>query len=306
MKKIYLPLIALLFSASAFAQKSDAVQNDDARLNQLITVMMEQNELLKEENNMLRTMASSNVRPSKASASSSVPAANALREMAEQNMVFVEGGVFVMGCSDEKDTSCYHWEKPAHSVMLNDFYLAKYPVTQKEWKAVMNTHPWFSKDCDNCPVENVSWEDAQEFIQKLNAASGKKYRLPTEAEWEYAAKGGTDSKGYKYAGSNYAERVAWFDNNSGKSTHPVGQKIPNELGLYDMSGNVWQWCSDWFNEEYYKSTDVENPQGPVKEDFRVCRGGSWWSDMHNCRVSNRDRYPADAKDDDVGFRLARD
>lgn len=224
----------------------------------------------------------------------------------EAEMVFVEGGKFKMGCPGESDTSCYFWEKPTHEVSISPFYIAKFPVTQREWTAVMGTKPWFSKDCEDCPVENVSWYDAQVFINTLCQLTGKHYRLPTEAEWEYAARGGNQSKGYKYAGSNNADEVAWFDNNSGKVSHTVGKKKPNELGLYDMSGNVWQWCSDWFESNYYSSSPQDNPELTRGEVYRVCRGGSWWGEAKDCRVSNRDRYPPDAKDDDVGFRLARD
>ena len=224
----------------------------------------------------------------------------------ESKMVRVEGGSFAMGCHDEKDTSCYYWEKPEHEVKVNTFYMNKYVVTQRDWEAVVGTKPWFSKDCADCPVEAVSWYDAQVFINKLNQLTGIYYRLPTEAEWEYAAHGGTKSRGYKFAGGNNAEMVAWYDLNSKEKSHPVGQKLPNELGLYDMSGNVWQWCSDWFDEKYYSNSPVENPAGPRLEVYRSCRGGSWWSSTKDCRIVNRDRYPADARDDDVGFRIAHD
>ena len=228
----------------------------------------------------------------------------------EAKMIKVEGGSFNMGCTNEKDSDCYYWEKPAHTIKVGSFYIGKFPVTQKEWEAVVGNKPWFSKDCAECPVENVSWFDAQVFINMLNQLTGKYYRLPTEAEWEFAAKGGNKSKGYKYAGSDNAATVAWYDKNSGKLTHPVGQKQPNELGLYDMSGNVWQWCADWFDDKYYSSSPTDNPTGPAngpgRDFYRTCRGGSWWSEMNNARVTNRDRYPPDARDDDVGLRLARD
>ncbi len=241
----------------------------------------------------------------------------------EAKMVKVLGGKFTMGCANAKDTAeSYYWEKPAHEVRVNTFYIAKYVVTQKEWEAVVGTKPWFSKDCPECPVENVSWFDAQVFINTLNQLTGRYYRLPTEAEWEYAAKGGILSKGYKYAGSDDPKTVAWYDMNSNKVSHPVGQKQPNELGLYDMSGNVWQWCSDWFDDKYYgkkpKSCDTkagetpvaDNPTGPTNQEehdfYRACRGGSWWEKVKAARVCNRDRYPPDGRDDDVGFRLVRD
>jgi formylglycine-generating enzyme required for sulfatase activity len=229
------------------------------------------------------------------------PATSEIIKAIESRMVKVEGGAFNMGCAD--DTDCYYWEKPAHKVIISPFYIGKFPVMQMEWEAIMGTKPWFSKDCPECPVENVSWYDAQMFISKLNQLSGKYYRLPTEAEWEYAARGGVQSKGYKYAGDNNLNAVAWYGKNSGQQSHPVGQKKPNELGLYDMNGNVWQWCNDWFGDNYYSKSPTDNPQGPGREEYRTCRGGSWWSAARDCAVNNRDRYPPDARDDDVGFRL---
>jgi formylglycine-generating enzyme required for sulfatase activity len=160
-------------------------------------------------------------------------------------MVFVEGGTFMMGSEDGYDS-----EKPAHRVTLDSFEIGKYPVTQAQWQAVMGNNPSYCKNRSECPVENVSWNDVQEFIQKLNSITYKTYRLPTEAEWEYAARGGNKSRGYKYAGSNNIDEVAWYDKNSGRKTHPVGLKSPNELGLYDMIGNVYEWSRDYYNNKY--------------------------------------------------------
>jgi formylglycine-generating enzyme required for sulfatase activity len=224
----------------------------------------------------------------------------------EERMVRVDGGSFTMGCTNPQDAECYFWEKPRHTVTIDTFYMGKFLVTQKQWKAIMGNDP-SKKECQDCPVIYVSWHDAQMFISKLNQLSGKNYRLPTEAEWEYAAKGGNQSHGYKYAGSNDAMEVAWFDTLISHHTHPVGTKKANELGLYDMSGNVWQWCSDWFDEKYYSKSPSNNPKGPeTGNGNRVLRGGSWWGPMKDCRVANRDMYPPDSKDDDVGFRLAMD
>jgi formylglycine-generating enzyme required for sulfatase activity len=225
----------------------------------------------------------------------------------ESKMVMIDGGTFTMGCVLAGDSECYAWEKPRHTVTLNTFYMGKYDVTQKEWKALMGTTP-DKKYCAECPVVYVTWFDAQLFINKLNQISGKNYRLPTEAEWEYAAKGGNKSHGYKYAGGNESKTVAWWDSTVSLYVHPAGEKKANELGLFDMSGNVWQWCADWFNEKYYSTGPSNNPPGPEKEKgngSRVVRGGSWWGPERDCRVANRDMYPPDSKDDDVGFRIVR-
>ncbi|HWB64843.1 MAG TPA: formylglycine-generating enzyme family protein [Chitinophagales bacterium] len=224
----------------------------------------------------------------------------------EANMVSIPGGSFTMGCANDDDTDCYYWEKPAHVVTVGNFYIGKYPVTQREWEAIVGPNKYSYRNCPDCPVENVSWYDAQVFINKLNQLTGNNYRLPTAAEWEYAAGGGTHSHGYKYAGDNDINKVAWYSKNSGQKTQPVGQKKPNELGLFDMCGNVWQWCSDWFNDKYYSNSPANNPTGATRATYRCLRGGSWWSEAKDCRVVNRDRYPPAARDDDVGFRLARD
>lgn len=216
------------------------------------------------------------------------------------NMIRVEGGRFQMGAS-EKDTDAVFCEKPQHWVNLSDYYMGETVVTQALWKAVMGTNPSAFKGNNN-PVEQVSWNDCQEFIKKLNEKTGQTFRLPTEAEWEYAARGGNKSKGYKYAGSSHAEEVAWFEDNSGKKTHPVKTKKPNELGLFDMSGNVWEWCQDWYGD--YSNSEQTNPNGALSGSYRVNRGGSWYSIAGACRVSIRyNRAPADAYDD-LGFRLA--
>ena len=216
-------------------------------------------------------------------------------------MVFVKGGTFTMGATAEQGSDAYDSEKPTHSVTLSDYYIGKYEVTQAQWRAVMGNNP--SKFTgDNNPVEQVSWNDVQEFITKLNAQTGKRFRLPTEAEWEYAARGGNQSKGYKYSGGNSISEVAWYDNNSGSKTHPVGQKTPNELGIYDMSGNVWEWCQDWYGS--YSSSSQTNPTGPSSGSYRVLRGGCWYTFAGICRVSNLTYYNPDYRSDYFGFRLA--
>jgi formylglycine-generating enzyme required for sulfatase activity len=219
----------------------------------------------------------------------------------EKNMVYVSGGTFTMGCTAEQGSECSSNEKPAHTVTLSSFSIGKYELTQAQWKAVMGTNPSFYEACPNCPVENVSWNDIQDFISKLNAKTGKTYRLPTEAEWEYAARGGSSSRGYKYAGSNEIAAVAWYDGNSNDKTHPVGQKKPNELGIYDMSGNVWEWCSDWYDGSYYSSSPSNNPQGLSSGSDRVLRG--WSSNPQYCRVSFRNFLNPAYRLSCIGFRL---
>lgn len=213
------------------------------------------------------------------------------------NMVLVEGGTFTMGATLEQRKDAWKNERPTHRVTLSSFYIGRYEVTQEEWEAVMGQNPSEFKGAKR-PVENVSWYDCQEFIQKLNAMTGKNFRLPTEAEWEFAARGGTKSRGYKYAGSNDINSVAWYTSNSDDGTHNVGTKQPNELGLYDMSGNLYEWCSDWYGN--YHSSSKTNQKG----SHRVCRGGSWVSDARGCRVSNRDYDAPDYGGDVIGLRLA--
>lgn len=221
-------------------------------------------------------------------------------------LVYVRGGTFTMGCTSEQGNDCEGDEKPAHQVTLSDFYIGKYEVTQKQWREIMGTStplsdPSYFKNCDDCPVEQVSWNDIQEFIKKLNQKTGKNYRLPTEAEWEYAARGGTQSKGYKYAGSNNIGEVAWYIDNSSSKTHAIGGKKPNELGIYDMSGNVWEWCSDW--DGSYSAGSQRNPQGSSSGNYRVLRGGSWDYGARRCRVSSRINGNPGYRSNDGGFRL---
>lgn len=188
-------------------------------------------------------------------------------------LVFVKGGCYQMGdgLSDEN---------PVHQVCLSDFYLGKYEVTQFQWEKVMGKNPSTFKECGpDCPVEDVSWDDAQEFVKKLNTQSGKQYRLPTEAEWEYAARsGGKDERWAGTSDENSLSRYTWYDKNSSNLTHKVGLKKPNGLGLYDMSGNVSEWCQDWYNEAYYDDSPKDNPPGPDNGEKRVMRGGSWNND----------------------------
>ncbi len=223
-----------------------------------------------------------------------------------KDMVLVKGGTFKMGSTASED------EQPVHDVSLDDFKIGKYQITQAQWLAVMGNNPAHFKGNDKRPVENVSWNDTQNFIKKLNQLTGETFHLPTEAQWEFAARGGVESKGYKYAGSDNLEAVAWYRENSYKKgedhpdygTHPVGEKAANELDLYDMSGNVWEWCNDWYDKDYYKNCPKSNPKGPDSAAFRVLRGGSWYYSSRLCRSSYRDWYPPLIRFNYVGFRLA--
>jgi formylglycine-generating enzyme required for sulfatase activity len=241
----------------------------------------------------------------------------------ENEMVFVRGGTFTMGCTSRQDGDCPKAEMPAHQVTLSDFYIGKYEVSQKEWFEVMgNNLSYFIGD--DLPVEQIDyWRDivgttgesmvigsityySDGFIYKLNRKTGKTYRLPTEAEWEYAARGGAVSKGYEYSGSNTVDDVAWYWDNSGEQTRPRGTKLANELGIYDMSGNVWEWCSDMYGT--YSASAQTNPEGPSSGVCRVIRGGSWVIVAECARVSYRTDYyshPA-SRYNFLGLRLAAD
>ena len=216
-------------------------------------------------------------------------------------MVEVRGGTFRMGATSEQGSDAYSGEKPVHSVTLNSYYIGKTEVTQALWKAVMGSNPRVRKG-DNLPMTWVRWNDCQEFIRKLNALTGQNFRLPTEAEWEFACRGGNNSRGYKYSGSDNIDNVAWYFSNSDQTAHPVATKSPNELGIYDMSGNVWEWCADWYGG--YSSSAQTNPKGPYGGSGRVSRGGSWDDCAGGCRSSFRySIYPA-YRDNFLGLRLA--
>jgi formylglycine-generating enzyme required for sulfatase activity len=202
----------------------------------------------------------------------------------EPEMILVEGGTFKMG----------------RDVTLSSYAIGKYPITQAQWQAVMGANPSHFKG-DNLPVESVNWDDAQKFISKLNSMTGKTYSLPTEAQWEFAARGGTESKGFEYSGSNNLDEVGWYRDNSDSKTHPVGEKEENELGIHDMSGNVWEWCADWYGS--YDSVAVTNPIGAVEGAFRVLRGGGCYDHSMNCRVASRDCNAPSLRSLRYGFRV---
>lgn len=252
-------------------------------------------------------------------------------------LVQVEGGSYVMGCDPELFTVGKNDEIPRHSVEVSSFFLGRYEVTQRLWNAVMDTNP-SNFIGDDHPVEQVSYYDVQEFIRRLNERTGLSFRLPTEAEWEYAARGGNENIGYTYSGSNDLMTVSWCHLNSGDSTHAVGELVPNRLGIYDLTGNVWEWCSDWYADDYYlrckaisdgipetaKSREqieewykwnwtrpqdsynnrVNNPAGPDEGVYRVGRGGSWADYENDMRVSYRNFWVPEMELSNVGFRLA--
>ena len=210
------------------------------------------------------------------------------------NMVYVSGGTFIMGGDDSSD------QMPTHSVTLSSYYICKYEVTQALWRAVMGSNPSNFKG-NNLPVENVSWYDCQTFINRLNSYTGRNFRLPTEAEWEFAARGGNYSRHYKYSGSNYISDVGWYDDNSGNRSFPVGTKQANELGLFDMSGNVYEWCSDWYGS--YSSYSQNDPTGATSGSYRVRRGGGWGNFARGGRLSYRGSCAPDGRSSNLGLRL---
>lgn len=223
----------------------------------------------------------------------------------------VVGGTFTMGATSEQSNGYTPWddEKPTHLVTLSDYWMGETEVTQALWYAVMDAKPTndnsWSTDYglgNNYPAYYVSWNDCQTFITKLNQLTGASFRMPTEAEWEFAARGGTQSQGYIFSGSNSIDDVAWYFGNSGSKPHEVGTKAPNELGIYDMSGNVWEWCGDWFGS--YSSDSQTNPIGPTSGSYRVRRGGSWGNDATSCRVADRNSITPTSTYYTLGLRLA--
>ena len=220
-------------------------------------------------------------------------------------MVRVEGGSFTMGCQSGRDRECFYDEMPAHQVQVRSFEIGKYEVTQPLWEAVMGENPSSFGDCPECPVESVSWDDIQRFLSALNTRTGKQYRLPTEAEWEYAARGGRQSRGYRYAGGNEAGSVGWSEDNSGGRTHPVGRKRANELGLHDMSGNVYEWVQDCWNDSYRGAPADGRAWERGECGRRVARGGSWINYPKLLRSAYRLSLTTGNRSSSLSFRIAR-
>jgi formylglycine-generating enzyme required for sulfatase activity len=220
------------------------------------------------------------------------------------DMVFVEGGKFTIGCNTYQDKECFEVEKPATEVHVKNFYISKYEITQGQWSIIMGNNPSINIGCDNCPVENVSWNDIQNFLKKIYEKTGFTYRLPSEAEWEYAARGGSKSNGYIFSGSNEINEIGWIQTNSENKTQPVGTKSPNELGLYDMTGNVWEWCNEPL-KSYPYSNDPKNQRYAANEKI-VLRGSSFNNSTKLSRVSFRNSNVPDAKSANFGFRLVLD
>ncbi|MCM1169796.1 MAG: formylglycine-generating enzyme family protein [Bacteroides sp.] len=230
----------------------------------------------------------------------------------EMKMVYVGSGTFLMGCTLDNVSACNVNERPAHRVSLSSFGIGMYEVTQSQWEKVMGSTIQQQRDKyassaslqgngADYPMYYVSWEDAQAFCEKLSVASGKRYALPTEAQWEYAARGARKSVNKTYSGSNTVDGVAWYTSNGGSSAHTVGGKTPNELGIHDMSGNVWEWCADWYGT--YDETMNDDPTDPATGTQRVARGGSRSSSANDCRVSFRTSFKATEASNLIGFRV---
>lgn len=225
-----------------------------------------------------------------------------------EDMTLIPAGSFLMGCNDGEDD-----ERPIHNVLLDSFFLCKYAVTQYQWEELMGTRPWHNKkhilEANNSPAVYVSWYDAREFIRKLNKLSGQEFRLPTESEWEYACRAGTTSKFYHGSLKINLPKYAWYFDNAFRKkvmhAQEVGQLKPNKWDLYDMLGNVYEWCSDWYGRNYYNKAPLQDPAGPMYGSYKIVRGGDWARNDYFLRVAARRYYSPHYKDASVGFRLAK-
>ena len=222
-------------------------------------------------------------------------------------MVLISAGEFMMG-SPDSDKDAFKWEKPQHRVRITKpFYLGKYSVTQEQWQTLMGSNPSHFKGPKN-PVENVNWDDCQQFLGKLNAQVGSgagKFQLPSEAQWEYACRAGSKTKYCFGDDDSKLGDYAWYDANSDRKTHPVGEKKPNAWGLYDMHGNVWEWCQDWWKDGYYKESPVDDPTGPTGGSIRVARGGGWDDPAGYCRSALRGNLEPGLRNGNLGLRVSR-
>jgi formylglycine-generating enzyme required for sulfatase activity len=293
--------ISQLTAGNSMLIKSSLVEVETGEIINTVNHLMEKNESALYEgcialaNQLVGGGDGSNSR------SNNVSPGSRRRHPAEPEMVFVQGGTFWMGCPREQQGDCDDDESPLYSVTLSDFRISKYEVTQVQWKLIMGNNP-SEFTGDRLPVEMVSWDDVQVFITRLNAFTGKRYRLPTEAEWEYAARGGRQSAGYTYSGSHNLNDAGWFADNSGGTTHAVGTKLPNELGIYDMSGNVWEWCIDKYCR--YPALAQHNPMEVGScGSYRVSRGGGWFGSARRCRVTDRSHDNPDSRYGNLGFRV---
>jgi len=298
-------------AAAAAAKKAEedkqklAAETEQRRKEKDLEMEAEQKrlaELLQKEDIAIKMKAAEKKEPKETAVVSqrisSSPAGKIFKDpTTSMEFVLIPAGCFQMGDTLGDGNPA---EKPVHEVCVDEFYIGKFEVTQEEYQKIMKVNPAASKKGDRYPVESVSWITAQDFINALRTKSGKNYRLPTEAEWEYAAKAGGN---LKYAGSNDVNAVAWYIDNSNGSTQPVGQKQPNAFGLYDMSGNVWEWCGDWFSAGYYKTSPRNKPDGPLAGSGRVNRGGSWDGNARKIRTTNRDAYAPDRGFNNIGFRI---
>jgi formylglycine-generating enzyme required for sulfatase activity len=273
---------------------------DGRAVREVIVQKRGEQERLAEEEKQRQAAEAKRVAEEEAKKRAEAEASKKFHERVAGEFVFVKGGCYQMG---DAFGSRRLDEMPVHEVCVDDFYLGKYEVTQGQWKALMENNPSDHKGDDNYPVERVSWNDVQDFVRKLNDKTGQSYRLPTEAEWEYAARSG--GKPEKYSGGGDVDAVAWYQSTSGGKTHHVGTKAPNGLGIHDMSGNVWEWVQDWYDGGYYSGSPRDNPKGPSSGTHRVGRGGSWYNDATFCRSTNRYRYAPEIRDDFLGFRLVR-